>query len=123
MTTYYYQPLPQMPDGLLAYCDRHHYPLSLKKKYIVSQLIDLQTNTDIDELLLKTSLYSNSISKSSVYQVLQWMIAHDLVSKTTIDDNIKVLYKTNFGKLNLLRMYYTQQPQHLTEYSNLSEVA
>lgn len=109
MTTYYFLPLPQIPDDLLLYCERHQYPLSLKKKYIVAQLINLNTETDIDELLAKTSWYCSSISKSSVYLVLQWMIAHDIVTKKITGDSLRVQYKTNFSKLSALSLHYADR--------------
>ena len=99
MTTYYYQPLPDLPKSLLAYFNQQGYPLSLKKKYIIAQILALNTDTDIDLLLYKISAYCSSISRSSVYLVLQWMVANDLVIKTVYNDDLKVYYKANTEKL------------------------
>jgi len=99
MTTYYYQPLPDLPESLLAYFNQQGYPLSLKKKYIIAQILALNTDTDIDLLLYKIGAYCSSISRSSVYLVLQWMIANDLAIKTVYNDDLKVYYKANTEKL------------------------
>ena len=99
MTTYYYQPLPDLPESLLAYFNQQGYPLSLKKKYIIAQILALNTDTDIDLLLYKISAYCSSISRSSVYLVLQWMVANDLVIKTIYNDDLKVYYKANIEKV------------------------
>jgi Fe2+ or Zn2+ uptake regulation protein len=99
MTTYYYQPLPDLPKSLLAYFNQQGYPLSLKKKYIIAQILVLNTDTDIDLLLYKIGTYCSSVSRSSVYMVLQWMIANDLAIKTVYNDDLKVYYKANTEKL------------------------
>lgn len=124
MTTYYFQPLPQIPDAVLSYCSQHNYQMSLKKKYIVSQIIAMHTATDIDELLLRTRLLCSNISKSSIYQVLQWMINHDLVLKTNVDDNLRVLYLADISKLNSLISIYSSisqaQPSNIRHASVLA---
>ena len=99
MTTYYYQPLPDLPKSLLAYFNQQGYPLSLKKKYIIAQILVLNTDTDIDLLLYKIGTYCSTVSRSSVYMVLQWMIANDLAIKTVYNDDLKVYYKANTEKL------------------------
>ncbi|WP_158989820.1 hypothetical protein [Mucilaginibacter sp. L196] len=99
MTTYYYQPLPDLPQSLLTYFTQQGYPLSLKKKYIIAQILALNTDTDIDLLLYKIGAYCSSISRSSVYLVLQWMVANDLAIKTVYNDDLKVYYKANTEKL------------------------
>jgi Fe2+ or Zn2+ uptake regulation protein len=105
MTTYYYQPLTELPCELLQYFNKHQYPLSLKKKYIISQVLLLSNDTDLDLLLFKTSLLSNSISRTSIYLVLQWMVTHNMVIKTVYEHGHKILYRVNEEKLNVLGVY------------------
>jgi len=99
MNTYYYQPLPDLPESLLAYFNQQGYPLSLKKKYIIAQVLASNTDTDIDFLLYKIGAYCSSISRSSVYLVLQWMVANELAIKIVYNDDLKVYYKANSEKL------------------------
>ena len=99
MTTYYYQPLPPLPESLLVYFNQQGYSLSLKKKYIIAQILNLNTDTDIDLLLYKIGAYCSSISRSSIYLVLQWMVTNDLAIKTVYNDDLKVYYKANTEKL------------------------
>ena len=119
MTTYYYHPLPQLPASLLAYFNQNGYPLSLKKKYIVSLITDLQADADIELLVYKASSYSNSISRSSIYLVLQWMVAHNLVLKTVYNDDSKIYYKVNTDKLGHINsgiLVYAADEQALISY-------
>lgn len=92
MRTFYFSPAPELPIAFTGYCELHKYPLSVKKMYIVEQVFKMQATTDVDTLRNNVSLYCSGVSKSSVYQVLQWMTENGFVQKNVNGHAQKILY-------------------------------
>jgi Fe2+ or Zn2+ uptake regulation protein len=92
MTTRNFIPLPELPTELTHYCALNNYPLSGKKKHIIAHVLLLNQDTDIETLVHTVCSQGIKVSRSSVYAVLQWLITHNLVSRTVTGHAQNVLY-------------------------------
>lgn len=99
MTTCYYKLHLPIHEEVIRYCELHGYPLSLKKRYIISVIIETDSPTDIDGLVYKLGYYCSNVSKSSIYLVLQWLCNHGLIVKTLAGDQHTILYATDLSNV------------------------
>jgi Fe2+ or Zn2+ uptake regulation protein len=90
--TYYNITIPQLPAQFVQYCDNSNYSLSAKKKCIITHILMLTNNTDIDTIARNMRIDGIKVSVSSIYLVLQWLIAHGFVIKTVNGPN-QVFYR------------------------------
>lgn len=90
--TYYNISVPELPFEFLQYCESNNYALSIKKKQIIAHILKLTADADIDTLLRNIRTDEIKLSQSSIYLVLQWLIVHGFVIKTTNNFN-QVVYK------------------------------
>jgi Fe2+ or Zn2+ uptake regulation protein len=81
--------------------------LSKKKQYIVAQVLKLQHDSGIDALIVHIRSAGIKVSHSSIYSVLQWLVAKNLVIKTVQGHAKTVLYKANRTELN--KRQYTRE--------------
>lgn len=92
--TYYNISIPELPFEFIQYCEINNYTLSTKKKQIIAHILKLTHDTDMDTLLRNIRTDEIKLSQSSIYLVLQWLIAHGFVIKTSNNFN-QVAYKPN----------------------------
>ena len=97
--THYNIAIPQLPAQFVQYCDNSNYTLSAKKKHIITHILMLADNTDVDTIARNMRINSMKVSVSSIYQVLQWLTAHGFVNKTVVGHN-QVFYKPNKQIIN-----------------------
>jgi Fe2+ or Zn2+ uptake regulation protein len=72
-----------LPDEFVQYCHLHQYNLSVKKKHIIAHVLKLAEDADVDTLSRHIRFDGVKVSTSSIYLVLQWLIQHGFVVKTT----------------------------------------
>ena len=97
--TYYNITIPQLPAQFIQYCDNSNYTLSGKKKYIITHVLMLTNNTDIDTIARDMRINGIKVSVSSIYQVLQWLTEHGFVIKTISGYN-QVFYRPSKQIIN-----------------------
>ncbi|MDN3547056.1 transcriptional repressor [Mucilaginibacter aquaedulcis] len=97
--TYYNITIPQLPTQFVQYCDNSNYSLSAKKKYIITHILMLTNNTDVDTIARNMRFEGFKVSISSIYQVLQWLTTHGFVIKTTNGHN-QAVYRPNKQTIN-----------------------
>jgi Fe2+ or Zn2+ uptake regulation protein len=97
--THYNITIPQLPARFVQYCVSSNYSLSAKKKCIIIHILTLGNNTDIDTIARNMRIDGIKVSISSIYLVLQWLIAHGFVIKTVNGPN-QVFYMPNKQMIN-----------------------
>jgi len=97
--TYYNITIPQLPEQFVQYCDNSNYMLSGKKKRIITHILILTCDTDIDTIARNIRLDGIKVSTSSIYLVLQWLTANGFVTKTT-NGYSQVFYRPNRQIMN-----------------------
>ncbi len=104
MYNYFYKPVPKFPDEFNNYCHNHGFSLTTKKRYIIEHILSLPDYTDIVTIQLYLMHSCSSVSITSIYNTLQWLIAHKFVLKDFKEDNATLVYFVNKDHLTDLNI-------------------
>ena len=88
---------PVLPAAVTNFCRQQQYPLSSKKSQVLSYILTMYTDTDMDTIVAALGNNGVIISRSSVYQVLQWLTSRQVIIKTTKKHQV-VYYRLNREK-------------------------
>lgn len=91
------QTAPALPAAVTNFCHQQQYPLSSKKSQVLSYILTMYTDTDMDTIVADLGNSGVVISRSSIYQVLQWLTGRQVIIKTTKKHQV-VYYRLNMEK-------------------------
>lgn len=86
-----------LPPAVTNFCRQQQYPLSSKKSQVLSYILTMYADTDMDTIVAGLGNNGIIISRSSIYQVLQWLTARQVIIKTVKKHQV-VYYRLNMEK-------------------------